>query len=235
MRSRPPSRRAAASTAICRRRRRRSIRTTPLLEVRGLKQVLSAASRLCRASISTVCPAHRRHHRPQRLGQNHLLQPDHRVDPARRRQVLLAGEDVTGLPPHLDRRARHRPHIPEPAPVRQYDADGERARRHAYAHLDGRHRRRAAHAACAARGGGLARPRPRGHLDLRQSPDAAHPASREDAVLCQSAQARDRARARLGARPAAPRRADGGHEPDRDARAHRSDPASARSRRHGAA
>ncbi len=48
-------------------------------------------------------------------------------------KVLLAGEDDHRPQAARHRRARHRPHVPEPAAVRQPDGDGERAGRAARA------------------------------------------------------------------------------------------------------
>src|SRR5439155_503717 len=69
----------------------------------------------------------RRPHRAQRLREDDLLQPHHgslpgdgRADPVRPR---TAGARRSRPPPHHG--ARHRPHVPEPAPLRSHDGSGE--------------------------------------------------------------------------------------------------------------
>ena len=147
---------------------------------------------------------------------------DEGVDPPRRPrdQGPAAGPD---------RRARDQPHVPEHPAVREHDRDGERAGRPAPApgHVAGSGGPQHARRAC--RGG-------RGHGEARRllqyvglQGRGRHP--REQALVRRPAPARGRAGAGDEAATAAARRADRGHEPDREGRDDRLHPAPARRHR----
>ena len=97
--------------------------TKPLLEIRGLSEILRRHSTRSRDIDLDVMPGSI----VGIIGPNGsgkttlfnlitgLTQPDGG-------KVRLAGEDVTGLLAARDRRARHRAHLPEPAALRQHDA-----------------------------------------------------------------------------------------------------------------
>ena len=113
---------------------------------------------------------------------------------------------------------RHRPHIPEPAPVQPDDRAGERARRHGVAHAGGAACDHAgtARRACREGRGGAACTGTAG--TVRVATRATHGSPGVLAVLRQPTAPGDRARTRHRSASAAAGRTGRRHEPERDAR-----------------
>ena len=147
-------------------------------------------------------------------------------------RVTLAGH-IRNAAGERDRRARCRPHVPEPAAVRQHDRAGERDVWPPPAYGDRHHRDFGARSGGCARGaggagGGARLPCLRGVRGRRKpAPDRA--------VVRTSAPGRDRARARARTDAAADGRTRLRPQRHRDRAARRTDPAHRGARRHGAA
>ena len=150
-------------------------------------------------------------HRPQRRRQDDVLQLHDRALQAHHRARPLQRQGHHRQAPGPRHPSRRRAHLPEHQAVPDDDVDRERAGRDARADALARHRDGAAHALQPARGEGVLRQGARA-LELRR-PQAPQRAGHEPA-LRRSAPAGDRARAGLRSAAAAPRRADGGHEPE---------------------
>ncbi len=81
-----------------------AVDTVPLLEVDEVSVCFGGIRAVDGVSLSVGSPGDRRHHRPQRGGQDHAARHDQRVHRVERGRVLLAGGDVTRMAP--DERAR---------------------------------------------------------------------------------------------------------------------------------
>ena len=168
----------------------------------------------------------RQRDRPERRRQDDALQPDHRRLRARTRaRSASTGESHRRPAAAPDQPARHRPHVPDAAPVPEHDGEGERdggrVRTHAGRRRSARCCARRACGARSARSTALAEER---LVVLRRAADGLplEPA-RLLALVREPPPARDRA-GDGDAAPAAPaRRARRRDEPGRDARDHRAD------------
>ena len=76
------------------------LRMAPLLRIRGLSRRFGGLTAVDGIDLDLARGRIRQHHRAERRRQDHVVQPDHRPRPARRRaRSVFDGADITGLPP----------------------------------------------------------------------------------------------------------------------------------------
>ena len=103
--------------------------TSALLYLDGITVSFDGFKALNELSLRDRAGRDARHHRPQRRRQDHHDGRDHRQDAARRRRRVLRGGHLRPLQArrNADRRARHRPQVPEADRVRDAHGRGQSA------------------------------------------------------------------------------------------------------------